>query len=617
MSILDADQAQLSAITHVSGPMLVIAGPGSGKTFVITERIRYLIEEADVAPSDILVITFSSAAAKEMQERYQEQIVGQYAPVNFGTFHAVFFHILQHTFKYRAQSILKREEKINFLREIIEEKQYQITNENEWMQDMLSFISRQKMQLPDVKSAKQADEIRDSIYFAYRERCELEQRIDFDDMMINCLELFRTREDVLKEWRNRYRYILIDEFQDIAPVQYEVMKLLAGEDGNLFVVGDDDQSIYGFRGASPAIMKQFEREYPKLRKVILNHNYRSTQEIVSDSEQMVSHNGGRFVKQMKAVRKGGSGSVIIRKSEDHETELTDLLNELQTLSKTYRYEDMAVLYRTGYTGSELAERMMMASIPFTSREQMMNPYRHMVAQDVIAYLNMIIGDTSRKNFYRIMNKPTRYISRASISGEQVDFGHLYEFYRDKAYVTEAIMKLRYDLRFMKNQEPYGILQYLAKGVGYEKYLIGYAEEHGQEAEPLLEVFEQLKEQAKAFSTIQEWLQHIDAYGQKLKESQPAVQNGVMLSTIHAAKGLEYEIVLILDAYEGNLPHSRATLKEEIEEERRIFYVAMTRAKKALYIYYPKKYRGKEVRCSRFIREIDRPRTVLYNKNRKN
>ncbi len=258
------------------------------------------------------------------------------------------------------------------------------------------------------------------------------------------------------------------------------------------------------------------------------------------------------------------------------------------------------------TGGDIAERMLLASIPFHARERLSDLYRHTIARDMIAYAEMVTGDRSRRNFYRIMNKPTRYLSRASVKGERIDFGELLEHYRTKSYMTEAILKFKYDLRFMQSMEPYSMLSYIAKGVGYERYMAEYAKERGGSLETLTEVFEELKERACAFSTIPEWLAHIEDYEQQLQR-EPEETQGVTLSTIHAAKGLEYDIVFVPDIHEGNLPHGRAVTAADMEEERRIFYVAMTRARKLLYLFYPKKSREKSVECSRFITEIARKR----------
>lgn len=602
MSILQANQAQLSAITHVSGPMLVLAGPGSGKTFVITERIRYLIEEACVAPSDILVITFSSAAASQMQERYRRRLDEPYTPVTFGTFHAVFFHILQHTYQYQSQSILKNEDKIQYLKEIIEEKQYTVTNEAEWLQEMTAYISRRKNAFSLNTTYEETDSMLSDIFYAYQDKCRTERRLDFDDMLLQCYRLFDTRVDILEAWRARYRYILIDEFQDINAIQYETVKKLAGDTCNLFAVGDDDQSIYGFRGAKPEIMRRFEQECPHVKRVILNQNYRSTAQIVAASERLIGHNKARYAKHMEAAETS-DGSVMIRSFSDRNEELEAVAQEIKRLSERYAYESIAVLYRTGMTGGEIAERLMLASVPFYAKERISNLYQHAIARDMVAYANLILGDRSRKTFYQIMNKPKRYISRAAVAKERFDYGELLQYYSDKAYVTEAILKLKYDIRFMEHMGPYSALQYIAKGIGYEKYMMSYAAEKNQQPELFMHVFEELQERAREFQTIREWLEHIEECKKTLHSAESGKQQGVALSTIHASKGLEYDVVFIPDIYEGNIPHGRADSSGEIEEERRIFYVAMTRARQLLYLFYPKKHCGKELGYSRFVSEI--------------
>lgn len=612
MSVLNANQAQMSAITHVSGPMLVMAGPGSGKTFVITERIRYLVEEAGIPPHEILVITFSTAAAREMQERYRQAANESFSPVHFGTFHAVFFHILQHTYQYQSHNILKNEDRIRILKDIIEENHFQIENEMEWIQDMTACISRKKAVVWKDTSSDTEDPVRQKIFEDFQRKCMEERRLDFDDMLIQCYKLLSEHRDILEEWRRQYQYFMIDEFQDINELQYSVIRMLAGDDENIFAVGDDDQSIYGFRGAGPEIMLGFKKDYPIAKQVILNQNYRSTDKIVTASEKLISHNRNRYAKNMTAVHRAAE-EVQIRDFKNQSDELDALIKEIQILSERYTYEDMAVLYRTGMNGGEIAERLMMESIPFHAKERLTDLYQHAIARDVTAYARLATGERSRKDFYQIMNKPKRYVSRASVKGEQVCFGELLEYYRDKAYMTEAILKLKYDLRFMQNMEPYSMLSYLAKGVGYDRYIAAYAEERNISVDTLTEIYEELKERAGHFKTIPEWLTHIEEYENQLKKQKQEKETGITLSTIHASKGLEYKVVFVIDIYEGNIPHHKAVTNAETEEERRIFYVAMTRAKQLLYLFYPLKHHGKNTKCSRFIMEINARKRHLFHR----
>ncbi len=612
MSVFHANQAQMSAITHISGPMLVMAGPGSGKTFVITERIRYLVEKAGIPPHEILVITFSTAAAREMQERYRQAANGQFSPVHFGTFHAVFFHILQHTYQYQSRNILTNEDRIRILKDIIEENHFQIEHETEWIQDMTACISKKKTALWKDCGIDTENPVQQKVFDDYQRKCMEERLLDFDDMLIRCHRLLNEHQDVLEEWRRQYRYFMIDEFQDINELQYRVIRMLAGEEANIFAVGDDDQSIYGFRGAGPDIMLGFKKDFPAAKQIILNQNYRSTDKIVAASEKLIRHNRNRYEKNMTAAHRAAE-EVCIRDFKNQSDELDALTGEIQRLSEDYAYEDMAVLYRTGMSGGEIAERLMLASIPFHAKERLTDLYQHAIARDVTAYARLAMGGRSRKDFYQIMNKPKRYLGRASVKGEQVCFGELLEYYRDQAYMTEAILKLKYDLRFMQSMDPCSMLSYLAKGIGYDRYIAAYAEERKISADTLTEIYEELKERAGHFKTIPEWLTHIEEYEHQLRQQKPDKEKGITLSTIHASKGLEYEVVFVLDVYEGNIPHHKAVTNAETEEERRIFYVAMTRAKQLLYLFYPCKHHGKNMKCSRFIMEISAQKRRLFHR----
>ena len=276
-------KAQTQAIMHKDGPMMVLAGPGSGKTTVITHRVQYLTKEYGIDPGDILVITFTRAAAEEMRERY-EALTGGGSRVTFGTFHSIFFRILKLAYRYTADNIVREEQQMQFVRELAQSGGLEPEDENEFAASILSEISSvkgERISLEHYYSKNCPDAVFRQLYAGYEEKMRRAGLIDFDDMMVLCLELFTERKDILSAWQRRYRYILIDEFQDINRLQYEIVRMLAKPEDNLFIVGDDDQSIYRFRGAKPEIMLGFERDYPGAGRILLDVNYRSTEEIVA------------------------------------------------------------------------------------------------------------------------------------------------------------------------------------------------------------------------------------------------------------------------------------------------------------------------------------------------
>ena len=605
---------QRMAVEHVAHPCLVLAGPGSGKTTVITHRTKKLIEEEGISPSNILVITFTKAAAMEMQQRFLQLMGRKRLPVSFGTFHAVYFQILKYAYNYRAENIIREEKKYEILRNIVHKTELDISDENEFVANLISEISNVKGEMLDVAyyySKNCPEEVFKKIFREYNDTLIRANLIDFDDMLVMCYELLTKRKDILKLWQDKYRYILIDEFQDINRVQYEVIRLLAKPQDNLFIVGDDDQSIYRFRGARPEIMLNFEKDYPEAKKIILDTNYRSTPEIVAAAGKLIRNNKKRFEKQIRAERENGSKPVILPFDNVYK-ECNYILEEIeQLIAKGLTYQDMAVLYRTNTNPRTLLEKLMEHNIPFCMKDVIPNLYDHFIAKDIIAYINAAVdfrekGVMKRGDMLRLINRPKRYISRDVFPRAEVNLEDVKRFYQDKGYVLERISKLEYDLAMIRNMNPYAAIQYIRHGIGYEEYLTEYAEYRRMKPEELYDVLEELSEAAKPYKTYQEWFKKIEEYGEELKKQARERQekkDGITLATMHSSKGLEYRAVFIIDANETITPHKKALLPEDIEEERRLFYVAVTRAKDWLYICHCRERYGKETDVSRFVEEM--------------
>lgn len=600
-------KAQAEAVSHQDGPMMVLAGPGSGKTTVITHRVRYLTETCGVNPADILVITFTKAAAVEMKERY-EKLIGQSSRVTFGTFHAVFFRILKLAYRYTAENIVKEEQQKAFLRELLLETELSPEDENEFIASVLSEISSvkgERMELTYYYSKNCPDELFRKLYHGYEQKLRKNGLLDFDDMMVMCLELFQQRTDILSAWQRRYRYLLIDEFQDINRLQYEIVRLLAEPEKNLFIVGDDDQSIYRFRGAKPEIMLGFETDYPQARRVLLDINYRSTEEIAAAAGRLICCNTKRFPKEIRTAGSHGK-PVITREFSDSMKENLAIAEELLMYAKAgISYQQMAVLYRTNSDPRFLMGKLMEYNIPFRTRDRIPNLYEHWIARNILTYIRLALGSRRREDFLQIINRPKRYISRDSMPEETVSFEQLKRYYRDKDWVIERIESLEYDLLALSRMSPLAAVNYIRQGMGYDRYLEEYARLRRLPLEELLETADQLKESAAAFPTEEAWFIHIQEYGEELlrqASSRQADTEAVTLATMHSAKGLEFQVVYVLDAMEGVTPHSKAVLEEDIEEERRLFYVAMTRAKTRLHVYYAKERYHREAERSRFVEE---------------
>lgn len=604
------NEGQKKAITHETGPAMVLAGPGSGKTLVITYRVKWLIECAGIHPSNILVITFTRAAAEEMKRRFHQFEGMKDAPVMFGTFHSIFFMMLRYAYHYTGNNIIREETKRQYVKEMVEELELELEDENEFLSELLNEISYVKGEMMDLAlyhSSNCADELFVKIYQGYEERLRRNQLLDFDDMLVFCYELLKERADILKLWQNKFRYILIDEFQDINRIQYEIIKLLAGKDANLFIVGDDDQSIYRFRGAKPEIMLGFERDYPETKKMILDVNYRCSEEIVESAERLIEYNKKRFAKNMKADR-GSKVPVIYRQFANVSEECTSIIHGLRFYQKKgIALENMAVIFRTNTQPRLLVGRLMEYNIPFQMRDVLPNIFEHWIARNIIAYLKLAAGSRERSLFLQVMNRPKRYISRKMITESTVDLKQLKQQTFGKKWLYEKIDKLEMDLYLMKKMEPFAAIQYIRNGVGYEEYLAEYARFRKMNPDDLEEILDQIQESAKNYHTLEEWFAYIDTYGEELKMQMEAGRNkekqGVTLTTMHSSKGLEYEVVFIMDMNEGISPHKKAVKDADLEEERRLVYVALTRAKTYLFLYSVKELYQKEAKVSRYINEI--------------
>ena len=601
--------AQQRAVTHKDGPMLVLAGPGSGKTFTITRRTQYLIDHHHVNPSEILVITFTRAAAREMKERFLRLTHSTSTTVSFGTFHAIFFQILKLAYGFRAENILREEQKWEFLKEGIHKANLELDDEAEFLTDIAAEISRVKNECADLKTYKAttcSTSIFLKIYHDYDNHLRRSNLIDFDDMLVYCYQLLKERPDILGAWQRKFRYILVDEFQDINRLQYDIVRLLAAPEDNLFIVGDDDQSIYRFRGAKPQIMLHFEQDYPKAERVVLDVNYRSTEKIVRGAGKVIGNNKERFPKEIKA-RQGEGFEILTHHFPSQKEEIDCIIDKIKTYTdRGGAYSDIAVLFRTNTQPRQLVEAFLSAGIPFRMRDALPNLYDHWIAKDIFTYVRMARGSRKRSDFLQIMNRPKRYIGRECLEEEEISWEAILAWYEGKPWVQERIEQFQRDLKMIARLSPYGALHYIRNVVAYEDYLKQYAEYRNRKADEFLEVLDELQLLAKGFKTFDEWFAHMEAYRQELArqaKEQERQTNAVTLSTMHSSKGLEYRIVFIADANETVMPHKRAFLEEDIEEERRLFYVAMTRAKELLYIFSVKKLYNKQVERSRFVEEL--------------
>ncbi len=598
---------QKKAIEHGAGPLMVLAGPGSGKTFVITHRIKYLIEGPGINPAHILVVTFSRAAAKEMKDRFEK--LCSKSPVTFGTFHSVFFNLLKTAYGFGSEQIASDELRYTLIKELTKRNSIENEDINTLAGNLLNEIALVKQDNISIKnyySNSISSDTFKKIYIDYESELEARGKLDFEDMLSLTYELLSERSDILKAVQNRYRYILVDEFQDINFLQYNIIKLIAGEKQNITVVGDDDQSIYRFRGARPEIMLGFERDFRNVKKVFLDINFRSSTQIVNASTKLISFNSKRFPKSFTA-KNGDGAPVSVVEFKNPFLEVNSIIKDIKDYIKSGQdINNIAVLYRTNLSPRLLIERLMRNNIPFTIRDAIPNLFDHWVAKDIISYIKLAINMGDKSDLLRISNKPNRYISRDSLSSSRADIETLFDYYDDKSYMIKRIVELREHLRTIKNLKPATALRYIRNVVGYDEYIEEYCDMNGVESDDCYSILGDLENSAAEYNTFNDWFVHMDEYKDELIEARKKSNEndkGVRLMTFHSSKGLEFDIVYIIDVNEGSVPYKKAKGIDEIEEERRMFYVAMTRARKKLFICYCVENFGKSIGKSDFVIEL--------------
>lgn len=599
------NQQQQEAVCHVFGPCLCLAGPGSGKTTVLTRRIKNLIFAEHIAPENILVITFTKAAAKEMKTRF-DALTGGNLPVVFGTFHSVFYGILRKERAIGGACLMNPTQKRRLLSEAAASCGVPLEgrDETELLAREISVIKNTMADPNTYQSGSFPGEVMDSVCRAYEAKKETGGYLDFDDLLSKTLALFLSRPDILRRWQLRFVHILIDEIQDMNLLQFQIIQRLALPWNNLFAVGDDDQSIYGFRGASPAIMLGFENIYPQCRKILLSENYRSGSSIVSAAGCLIRQNQNRFPKEQQAKSKN-PGRIFYMEAEDEKAEASMAAALIKKAKAQVPFTEMAVLFRNRSQGILMAGYCQKEGIPFLSAEPVSNPYEHWIMQDMIAYLRLAAGEGMRRDILRIMNRPERGLSRAGIETEQFSFEKWCEYYRGEPAICRKIKELQQDLLFLKKLSKKAAVSFILKKIGYEGYLLQRAadEREWEEWKQVLADFEELAGQAKNGRQIITFWEERRMFLEKTGEQRKASGDGVRLLTLHGAKGLEFSHVFLLGCNEELLPSKKAVTAEQLEEERRIFYVGITRAKEQLYLFYHRKAGDEKSSPSRFLKEM--------------
>ena len=606
------NKSQIQAISHMDGPAMVLAGPGSGKTTVITHRIKNLIDKAEVRPENILVVTFTKAAAISMQKRFSTLMNGGKGQlVTFGTFHSVFYKILRKSRRYEATEILSERQKTDYIREIIGRYGISSNDISELSQNIINDIGNIKGNMLNAQEyepscCKKEDFIK--VYNAYNLELKKDGKMDFDDILRECYLLLCENHTILEQWRELYKYILIDEFQDINRIQMNIIELLASPLNNIFVVGDDDQSIYGFRGARPEIMIEFKDYYPEAELIVLDVNYRSTQSIINVAGRVIENNKTRLDKCAHA-----------NNDKDFQPDIRKFRNQVEELkfvvSKIKEYEnqgislsEMAILVRNNSQIQEISSVLKNRKIEAESGKHRSNIYNGMVAKDILSYVRGALkfdGTYFNEDLIYVLNKPQRYISRQVVLNVNMNISAV-----RRIYSKNNIDSFLFHIEMIRKLPPQAALSYIRKGAGYEEYLRLYAIENNIPMSGLLKQLEQLVQECSKFNTLEQWINSIDSaqnsegqnFGKK-SSGEGGTNNRINIMTMHGSKGLEFKAVFIVDANQGIIPTSKALRERDFEEERRLFYVAITRAIDYLNVYAVEERLGCPIEVSMFVEEM--------------
>ena len=613
--------AQQKAVCHETGPMLVLAGPGSGKTTVLLCRISRLLERGLAKPQEILALTFSKVAAEEMKSRF-ENLNGA-SGVSFGTFHSIFFRILRSRYGWNVEQIFQEEERRSILRNSIEAEKWDIPDLEEYISQFFSQLSLMNSELEQpnrfTPTGMPVEEFR-KLYRAYEGYKERHEKLDFDDMLTQCYQLLREDAAVREYWQRKYKFILVDEFQDVNQAQFACLQILAEKHQNLFVVGDDDQSIYAFRGARPDFLLHFPTLYPAAKKVTLNTNYRSTERIVNLAERVIGNNEVRFVKNMKGIGEAGD-KVTFFLAEDAAKEAAHIAEKIgRLLDEGVPLTEIAVIYRTNLQGGAFARELYKRGIPYDLRDNSGNVYEHWVAKDLLAYLLLAENEESDSALRRILNKPKRYIGKDLLAeAETMPYTLLRSFFvcpSLKGWQEENLENLRIDLNQIRKRTPYDALKYIRKVIGYDEYLEEFAAYRRTSAQVLQEIADEIMETAKDCADVRSFREQLERLSLQMKEQsrkKGQKRNGVALMTMHGAKGLEFRAVFLPSLVEGIVPHEKGM--DTVAEERRLFYVAMTRASEKLCLSAILQRYEKERKPSRFLAEMGLDAEMAFRKNK--
>jgi DNA helicase-2/ATP-dependent DNA helicase PcrA len=601
------NEEQCQAVTAPEGPVVVFAGPGSGKTTVLTRRVLYLLEQGNSA-NQLMVVTFTRAAANEMKARLEQVAPGQTKGMYIGTFHSLFLQMLRESGE-SPPPLLNAKEQAEWIREILGQKEQPADEETVGTYINQIGLCKGNVILPgQLKVQKQKNIIFRDVFYAYERKKHEAGLWDYDDILLAVYSRLK-RPDFKDYWQNRFRHLLVDEFQDINRVQYEVLVQLASKHRRFFAVGDDDQAIYGFRGSDPRFMLKICRDFPEARRIVLTVNYRSTEEIIRLSERLIEKNRLRQPKTRTGT--GQTGTRI------HWWEPEDENDEAQRILLCLRDGmESAILFRTSTQARAVIDELVRHDVPFFVSDGSFSFYRRFQVQDMFAYLKLALDPHDLDALVRIINKPKRYLFgeewldalwHLARQRNQSPLEVLPELPGLEPYQVRYLKEMREHILSLKTMRAAAAIRYIRETIGYDRYLKAYSEETGSDLTYVMESADELLLAAEVFSSGQALMEHAKKVEACLKK--PDEQARVKLMTFHRSKGLEFDRVFLIGLHALVLPHYRSLQVPEQrknaawEEERRLFYVGITRARKELYLSASKTKQGKRTGISPFLKEM--------------
>lgn len=594
-------QTQLEAVNSLSGPVQIISCPGSGKTTVIVHRANNLIKNG-ISGKNILVITFAVEAAKSMKERYTK-LFGK-NDITFSTMHSICFNILKMEYGITSENIIDEAKQKDYFLKYFKKKN--VMNVNAHANTAVAEISNIKNRQVDYRTFKSAlkDDMFIRAYEDYQEYKSKNDLMDFDDLLVEVKDLFQSNEEILNDWRQRFRYLMIDEFQDTNSLQADIFYMLAKYHRNICVVGDDDQSIYSFRAAETSIMLNFVKEFPEVKQIYMTTNYRCAKSVVEKSKLLIKNNVERFDKDIKANSKD-EGEVTIDTVLSYKEQADTLINHMQQIHEDsgIPYEEMAVLYRTHSENLFIAGELLNRGIPFTSKDLVYEYHNSLPFKCIESYYRLTCGRERKDDLRFIINFPNRYLKADAFSNMKYDRQILMRkamTLKNKESAANHILDLCADIKTLTDKSPKEFYQYLFKNMKLRESLLDFGEYSRMDLNMLKQSMDILEEESYMFETMNEWM----AFANMQRDAVKTVakdKKGVTLSTMHGAKGLEWNTVFIINVNEGNNPSEMAIITDNLEEERRLFYVAMTRAKERLKMYNLSGIVGRKK--SEFLNEI--------------